>query len=79
MSVDGKMSWVEVECLGACVNAPMVQINDDFFEDLDPAKMEELLKALRDGREIKPGPQSGRRSSEPAGGLTSLTTLQGGK
>ena len=79
LSVDGKMSWVEVECLGACVNAPMVQINDDFFEDLDPAKMEELLKALRDGREIKPGPQSGRRSSEPAGGLTSLTTLQGGK
>jgi NADH-quinone oxidoreductase subunit E len=69
---DGLFSTVEVECLGACVNAPMVQINDDYYEDLDKARMKALIEALRRGEAPKPGPQSGRTSSEPAGGLTTL-------
>jgi NADH-quinone oxidoreductase E subunit len=69
---DGLFSTIEVECLGACVNAPMVQINDDFYEDLDKARMTALLQALRRGEAPKPGPQAGRTSSEPAGGPTTL-------
>ena len=72
ISEDGKFSWMEVECLGACVNAPMLQIGKDFYEDLDGPKTEELIESLRLGETPKPGPQSGRRSSEPEGGLTSL-------
>lgn len=82
VSADGKLSWMEVECLGACVNAPMAQINDDYYEDLDAAKMTQILKTLRDGGTVTPGPQNGRHSSEPAGGrenLTSLTHVPGGK
>ena len=71
-SEDGKFTWMEVECLGACVNAPMVQIGKDFYEDLDGPKTEELIESLRLGETPKPGPQSGRHSSEPEGGLTSL-------
>ena len=74
VSADGKLSWLEVECLGACANAPMVQINDDYYEDLDPAKFGELLEDLRAGKPVKVGSQTGRNSSEPEGGLTSLTT-----
>jgi len=74
VSADGKLSWLEVECLGACANAPMVQINDDFYEDLDPAKFGDLLEDLRAGKPVKVGSQTGRNSSEPEGGLTSLTT-----
>jgi NADH-quinone oxidoreductase subunit E len=74
VSADGKFSWLEVECLGACVNAPMVQINADFFEDLDAASFERVLNDLRAGKDVKPGPQNERHASEPAGGLTSLTT-----
>lgn len=73
ISADGVFSWMEVECLGACVNAPVMQIAKDFYEDLDGAKTETILAALRRGEQPKPGPQDGRRSSEPAGGLTSLT------
>jgi NADH-quinone oxidoreductase subunit E len=69
---DGLFSWVEVECLGACVNAPMVQINKDYYEDLTPESLEKILFALREGRKVKPGPQDGRHSSEPAGGATTL-------
>jgi len=69
---DGLFSWTEVECLGACVNAPMVQINKDYYEDLTPESFEKILVDLRAGREVKPGPQDGRHSSEPAGGLTTL-------
>jgi NADH-quinone oxidoreductase subunit E len=69
---DGMFSWTEVECLGACVNAPMVQINKDFYEDLTPESLEKILFALREGRKVKPGPQDGRHSSEPAGGATTL-------
>ena len=65
-SVDGKFTWMEVECLGACVNAPMMQIGKDFYEDLDGPTTEKVLQELRDGKTPKPGPQTGRRSSEPA-------------
>ncbi|MEP0707491.1 MAG: NADH-quinone oxidoreductase subunit NuoE [Parvibaculum sp.] len=75
VSADGKFSWLEVECLGACVNAPMVQINADFFEDLDAASFERVLNDLRVGKDVKPGPQNERHASEPAGGLTSLTAV----
>ncbi|MBT5157480.1 MAG: NADH-quinone oxidoreductase subunit NuoE [Rhodobiaceae bacterium] len=69
---DGKLSWLEVECLGACVNAPMVQINDDFYEDLTAASLEQLLQDLRDGKTVATGPQNSRHGSEPEGGLTVL-------
>ena len=71
-SKDGMFTLSEVECLGACVNAPMVQINDDYFEDLTPESAEEILNILRAGGTPKSGSQSGRHTSEPAGGLTSL-------
>jgi NADH-quinone oxidoreductase subunit E len=65
---------MEVECLGACVNAPMLQIDKDFYEDIDGPITEQLIADLRAGRKIKPGPQNGRRvSSEPEGGALSLT------
>jgi NADH-quinone oxidoreductase E subunit len=69
---DGKFTLFEVECLGACVNAPMMQIGDDYYEDLDADSTRALRKALRNGETPKPGPQAGRHSSEPAGELTSL-------
>lgn len=69
---DGKLSWLEVECLGACVNAPMVQINDDFYEDLTAETFEQVLSDLRSGKEVATGPQNSRRASEPEGGLTVL-------
>ena len=72
VSADGKFSWMEVECLGACVNAPMLQIGKDFYEDLDGPKTEALLEAFRRGETPKPGSQSGRHSSEPVGGPTTL-------
>lgn len=77
VSNDGKLSWMEVECLGACANAPMVQINDDFYEDLDAENFEKLLTDLKEGRPVKIGPQSERKGSEPAGELTSLTEVGG--
>lgn len=72
ISADGKFSWEEVECLGACVNAPMMQIGKHFYEDLDGAAAGRIIEALRRGEQPKPGPQNGRRSSEPAGGATTL-------
>lgn len=74
---DGLFSWIEVECLGACCNAPMVQINDDYYEDLTAENFEKLLDNLAAGRPVKTGSQTGRVSSEPAGKLTSLTSLYG--
>ena len=76
-TADGLFTVTEVECLGACVNAPMVQVNshegtDVFFEDLDYQKTVDLLNALKRGEKPKAGSQTGRTSSEPAGGLTSL-------
>ena len=77
VTADGAFSWVEVECLGACCNAPMVQINDDYYEDLTPENFAKLLDDLAAGRPVKTGSQTGRLGSEPVGGLTSLTTLYG--
>lgn len=64
---DGNFSLVEVECLGACVNAPMVQINDDFYEDLTPDLFEKVLDDLAKGRDCHPGSQIGRQASAPEG------------
>lgn len=77
LTPDGMFSWIEVECLGACCNAPMVQINEDYYEDLTAANFEKLLDDLAAGRPVKAGSQMGRVTSEPAGGLTSLTSLYG--
>ena len=77
VSADGNFAWLEVECLGACCNAPMVQINDDYFEDLTPENFEKLLDDLAAGRPVSIGSQTGRRSSEPAGKLTTLVSLYG--
>jgi NADH-quinone oxidoreductase subunit E len=74
---DGLFSWTEVECLGACCNAPMVQINEDYYEDLTPESFTKVLDDLAAGRPVRTGSQIGRVSSEPVGGLTALTTLYG--
>ncbi len=71
-SPDGLFSLKEVECLGACVNAPMMQINDDYFEDLDSKSTETILDNIRQGIRSKTGTQQARHSCEPIGGLTSL-------
>lgn len=75
---DGKFSWMEVECLGACVNAPTIQLRSDFYEDLDYDKTIALIEALERGETPKPGSAVGRHSSEPAGGATTLTDLSVG-
>jgi len=72
MTDDGKLSWEEVECLGACANAPMVQINDYYYEDLDPEILEVVLGKLSNGVDVEPGPQVQRQKSAPIDGLTSL-------
>ena len=77
VSADGNFAWLEVECLGACCNAPMVQINDDYYEDLTAENFEKLLDDLAGGRPVHVGSQMGRRSSEPAGKLTTLTSFYG--
>ena len=70
---DGMFTIVEVECLGACVNAPMVQVNDDYFEDLTPASMKQLLSDLKDGKQVTVGSQKGRKTSMSIAGTTTLT------
>jgi NADH-quinone oxidoreductase subunit E len=70
---DGSFSWVEVECLGACVNAPMAQINYDYYEDLTPESFNKLLDDLAAGRPVKTGPQIDRQFSAPVGGPKTLT------
>ena len=64
LSKDGLFSWMQVECLGACVNAPLVQINDDYYEDLTYDTTKNILQSLMDGKEIKVGSQNGRTSSK---------------
>jgi NADH-quinone oxidoreductase subunit E len=73
VTADGKFSWIEVECLGACVNAPMAQINYDTYEDLTPERFAAILNDLAAGRPVKPGPQIDRQFSAPVGGPTTLT------
>jgi len=73
VSADGKLSWMEVECLGACVNAPVIQLRDDFYEDLDGPRTEQLINDLRTGRPTKPGSAIGRQTSAPDGGPLTLT------
>ena len=70
---DGRFTLTEFECLGACVNAPIVWIDDDYYEDLDPEKTVAILKAFRAGERPEAGSQIGRHSSEPVGDWTSLT------
>ncbi len=77
VSADGKFSWEEVECLGACTNAPMVQIGKDYYEDLTPDSLRDLIRRFSDGEVPKPGPQNGRFASEPKSGLTSLKDFTG--
>ncbi|KAI1459282.1 thioredoxin-like [2Fe-2S] ferredoxin-domain-containing protein [Annulohypoxylon moriforme] len=81
-TADGLFTFIEVECLGACVNAPMIQINDDFYEDLTPESTKQLLTALKEsatssGSKVKvpaPGPLSGRQTCENSAGQTNLTS-----
>src|SRR5262249_19279493 len=73
LSANGDFSWEEVECLGACVNAPMIQIWKDTYEDLTPASLETILDAFAAGRKPRPGPQVDRQFSAPVGGPTTIT------
>jgi NADH-quinone oxidoreductase subunit E len=72
-SADGAFSWEEVECLGACCNAPMAQINDYYYEDLTPETLAQIIDDFAAGKKPEPGSYAGRHSSEPAGGAQSLT------
>ena len=74
ISKNGNCSWMEVECLGACVNAPMIQINDDYYEDLDEKNMKEILDSLINDKPIKPGSFRGRKNTAPE---KSLNTNEG--
>jgi NADH-quinone oxidoreductase subunit E len=73
VSADGKFSWEEVECLGACCNAPMAQINDYYYEDLTAESLAKIIDDFAAGGAPKPGSYAGRHSSEPAGGALTLT------
>ena len=79
VSEDGLFSVIEVECLGACANAPMVQINDDYYEDLTPERMAEIIDALREGGDVPVGSQTGRLSSAPEGGPQTLLEVADAK
>ena len=72
ISKDGKMSWMEVECLGACVNAPMMQINDHYYEDLDEKQLEKIIENIEQNKRIEPGSYRGRKSSEPENNRSTL-------
>lgn len=72
LSPDGAFSWEEVECLGVCANAPVVQAGKDTFEDLTPEGMRQILDALSRDRPVTPGSQTGRQASCPGGGATTL-------
>ena len=76
ISKDGSCSWVEVECLGACVNAPMMQINRDYYEDLDKEKAEKIIDQIFKGEALKPGSYSGRTNSEPENNRRTLLDLK---
>jgi len=73
LSADGLFTWQEVECLGACCNAPMAQINDYYYEDLTPENMAQIIDDFAAGKNPAAGPYNGRHTSEPLGGATTLT------
>lgn len=73
LSADGRFTWQEVECLGACSNAPMAQINDYYYEDLTPETMAQIIDDFAAGQSPKPGSRVGRHTSEPEGGAKVLT------
>ncbi len=73
LSADGRFTWQEVECLGACSNAPMAQINDYYYEDLTPETMAQIIDDFAAGKSPKPGSRVGRHTSEPEGGARVLT------
>jgi NADH-quinone oxidoreductase subunit E len=79
LSADGKFSWEEVECLGACANAPMAQIGKDYYEDLTADKLRDLIARFSKGEVPVPGPQNGRYAAEPLSGLTSLKDHDSGR
>ncbi|MAU54050.1 MAG: NADH-quinone oxidoreductase subunit NuoE [Roseovarius sp.] len=79
LSADGKFSWEEVECLGACANAPMAQIGKDYYEDLTAERFAEIIDEMAAGKVPVPGPQNGRYAAEPKSGLTSLTEFESGR
>jgi NADH-quinone oxidoreductase subunit E len=79
LSADGKFSWEEVECMGACANAPMAQIGKDYYEDLTADKLRDLIARFSNGEVPVPGPQNGRYAAEPLSGLTSLKAFESGK
>jgi NADH-quinone oxidoreductase subunit E len=79
LSADGKFSWEEVECMGACANAPMAQIGKDYYEDLTADKLRDLIARFSNGEVPVPGPQNGRYAAEPLSGLTSLKDFESGK
>ena len=73
LNADGSLSWEEVECLGACVNAPIIQVVKDTYEDLTPESLSKIIDDFQAGRPVKPGPQNGRQFSMALTGATSLT------
>jgi NADH-quinone oxidoreductase E subunit len=75
-SADGLFTMTEVECLGACVNAPILQVDDDFYEDMDAERVKSLIAALKRGERPPMGSAIGRQTSAPEGGPNTLTTLQ---
>ena len=76
ISSDGNSSWMEVECLGACINAPMIQINDEYYEDLDEKKLENIIEETMKGKTPKPGSYRGRDNSEPENNRTTLVGIK---
>ena len=76
LSKDKACSWIEVECLGACINAPMMQINDDYYEDLDKEKIEKIINQIQKGEKPKPGSYRGRKNSEPENNRKTLLNIK---
>jgi len=76
LSKDMSCSWIEVECLGACINAPMMQINDDYYEDLDKEKIEKIINQIQKGEKPKPGSYRGRKNSEPENNRKTLLNIK---
>ncbi len=76
LSKDKTCSWMEVECLGACINAPMIQINDDYYEDLDKEKIEKIINQIQNGKKPIPGSYKGRKNSEPENNRKTLLNIK---